>query len=399
MRTRRLTAVTAIAATAAALLAGCSGRSGGGHGPVTADAARPLVAVPVSTSMATAGLSWAVVPTGGPSVGGTVWQLLVRVTADGSWRLATPPGVADNGGLVVAEAGSSAMTVGFVPNQLLRFTPLASSADDGAHWTQGLLPAGLAAAPSALAALSGGRLLAITSRGVQESASGGGQWTTLVTLRTLAATAGGRACGLVALTAAAAGPSGDPLVAGECGRPGVAEVFEQTAGGWRAASARLSGSLARRPVTVLQLTPASGGTSVLLAAGRGAGEAVIPSWLADGATTVTASAPLSIKGDPVTSTFFSSAGGWGAVVGGRQAQFDGAAAALPGTRKAVAALSSRLTSLPGKDATLVFGPGAAAGRVLLTALIPGLDTVAVWQQSAAGTWRRTQVIAIPSAPS
>ncbi len=399
MRTRRLTVAIAIAATVAAVLAGCSGRSAGGHGPVTAEAAKLAVAVPVATSMSTAGLSWAVVPTGGPSVGGTVWQLLVRDTAGGSWRLATPPGVADNGGLVVAGADSGAMTVGFVPNQLLRFTPLAITADGGVHWTQGLLPSGLAAAPSALAPLSGDRLLAITTRGVQESGTGGSRWTTVVTLRTLASTAAGRACGLVALTAAAPGPSGDPLVAGECGRPGVVEIFEQTAAGWRAASARLGGSLARRPVTVLQLTPASGGTSVLLASGRGAEEKVIPSWLADGAAAVTTSAPLTIKGDSVTSTFFSSAGGWGAVVGGRQAQFDAAAAALPGTRKAMAALTSRPTSLPGKNATLVFGPGTAAGRVLLTALVPGLDTVAVWQQSAAGTWRRTQVINIPSTPS
>jgi hypothetical protein len=34
------------------------------------------------------------------------WQLFVRPAATGKWRLATPPGVASNGGLVVASPGA-----------------------------------------------------------------------------------------------------------------------------------------------------------------------------------------------------------------------------------------------------------------------------------------------------
>ena len=34
------------------------------------------------------------------------WQLFVRPAGTGSWRLVTPPGVATNGGLVVASPGA-----------------------------------------------------------------------------------------------------------------------------------------------------------------------------------------------------------------------------------------------------------------------------------------------------
>jgi hypothetical protein len=34
----------------------------------------------------------------------------------------------------------------------------------------------------------------------------------------------------------------------------------------------------------------------------------------------------------------------------------------------------------------------------LTALVPGLDTVTVWELTARGGWRRSQVISVPSSP-
>jgi hypothetical protein len=61
-----------------------------------------------------------------------------------------------------------------------------------------------------------------------------------------------------------------------------------------------------------------------------------------------------------------------------------------------AALTGPLHSvaLPADGATLV--PGTKSGQ--LTALVPGLDTVTVWELTAGGAWRRSQVIDVPSTP-
>ena len=80
------------------------------------------------------------------------------------WSLVTPPGVADNGGLVAAGGGTS-LTVGFRPSQNLAFSPLATSTDAGQNWTPGLLDAGLADTPGAIAVASSGRTLALLQDG------------------------------------------------------------------------------------------------------------------------------------------------------------------------------------------------------------------------------------------
>ena len=74
------------------------------------------------------------------------WQLFVRPATASRWSLVTPPGVADNGGLVAAGGGTS-LVVGFRPSQNLVFSPLATSTDAGRNWTPGLLDAGLADTP------------------------------------------------------------------------------------------------------------------------------------------------------------------------------------------------------------------------------------------------------------
>ena len=86
----------------------------------------------------------------------TFWELFYRAPAAASWQLVTPPGVADNGGLAVSVASTGRATVGFEPSQLLRYSPLALSSDNGATWTPALVPGSLVAAPDALAIGSGG---------------------------------------------------------------------------------------------------------------------------------------------------------------------------------------------------------------------------------------------------
>jgi hypothetical protein len=79
---------------------------------------RPAAAPPLSlaTSLVTATATWAVAVVGG-SAGrhNNFWQLFVRPAGTGAWRLVTPPGVASNGGLVVASAGSGPVVVGSGP--------------------------------------------------------------------------------------------------------------------------------------------------------------------------------------------------------------------------------------------------------------------------------------------
>jgi len=251
----------------AVLSAGC-----GSAARQPAAPAGPAQPPSLATSLVTASGTWAVAVMGGSAAShNNFWQLFVRSAGTGGWRLATPPGVASNGGLVVASLGAGSVVAGFRPSQELSFSPLAITHDNGAAWTPGLLDAALADVPDALAAAPGsGRLLALlTSGGAELSGPGGTAWTRLATRRALAASAAGGRCGLGRLTAAAFSPSGVPLLAGSCAHPGTACVFAYAGGTWHPASPALPASYARQKVTVLRLTTTSGTTTALLAAGTG----------------------------------------------------------------------------------------------------------------------------------
>jgi hypothetical protein len=297
--------------------------------------------------------------------------------------------VADNGGLAVARADAGTITVGFVPSQLLKFTPLAMSSDSGAHWSQGLLPAALAGAPDSLAAPSGNRLVAITAKSVLESSSGATGWTTLIRLSALAATRAGRRCGLVSLSGAVVEPDGAVLVAGGCSRPGAIGLFAATPSGWQQAGPVLPGSLGLRSASVAELISTKAGTAALVAGEAGHGEILIPVWLAAGSSSWTSDVPASVPDGGVASVSGSATGVWAVALNGRRALVT-----PPPSPGASHHDLARQISLPADDATLV--PGAGEGD--LTALVPGLNTVAVWDLNANGSWRRSQVISVPSTP-
>jgi hypothetical protein len=182
----------------------------------------------LATSLVTGTGTWAVAVLGGSAAShNNFWQLFVRPAATSRWRLATPPGVASNGGLVLATPGTNTVVAGFRPSQDLSYSPLATTHDNGSAWSPGVLDAGLADVPDALAADPvGGRLLALLAGGAAElSGPGGAAWTRLATRRTIAASAAGGRCGPGRLTAVAFSPSGTPLLAVGCTRPGVAGIF------------------------------------------------------------------------------------------------------------------------------------------------------------------------------
>ena len=281
--------------------------------------------------------------------------------------------MADNGGLVAA-GGGAALTVGFRPSQNLVFSPLATSTDAGRNWTPGLLDAALANTPDAIAVSPSGRILALLQDGTIETAptaqaAAGGQWAPLTTLKALEASAAGRGCGLVGVTAVSFGPNETPVAAGSCTRPGAVGVFSDAGGGWRLTGPRLTGPAGRGPVRVLGLA-AGGGVALL-----GAGDSVLAAWR-DGARW-TVSAPVA-TGSVRALGFGGGGSAWLLLGGGRAESIGGAG-------------SSWQPLPPVPAGTQVLGPGTGGGYEALAA---DRARLTVWRL-AGRSWTRSQQIGVP----
>jgi len=342
--TRRLTAAASGLVCAGVMVVGC--------GSTPAPTGQPAAPVPppLATSFAAGpGASWAVVQMGGPAAQhNNFWELFARPAGSARWRLVTPSGVADNGGLVVAAAGGSVLT-GFRPSQDLTFSPLAASSDGGTSWSPaGPLTPGLAAAPDALAATAGGQVIALTKGGgVQFGSQKSTAWTHLATVRTVARTAAGRACGLTGLTAAAFSSTGTPLLAAGCSHPGTVGIFGDTGSGWFQAGPARPASLAHETIAVVRLAAAGPGVTALLRAGSGKDGSLIAAWSHGIGSPWTLSAPLPVGAQRLTSTAVGPGGSIGVVLGASR----GEVLAGPG------ASWRALPALPRWTATLALGPG------------------------------------------
>jgi hypothetical protein len=361
-------------------LAGC----GSATSPAAAPAV-PAVASSLNTSAVSGSGAWAAVVMGGSAADNNAfWQLFYRPAKGAAWKLVTPPGVATNGGLVLAPGSGASLLAGFRPGVDLTFSPLASTSDGGAHWAAGssVLAAGLADVPDALAATGRGGMLALAQDGAAEQAQAGAAgWTGLASTRSLAASAAGRRCGLTALTAVSATPAGTPLLAGACARHGIAGIFAGQAGTWRAAAPQLPASLAGQATSVLRLTSTPSGNAALLAAGTGTAASLLAAWTADGGAHWTVSAPLRIGSAQVQSSAFGDGGAITVVLAG------GAAETINGPASAWRSLPP----VPPGTATLAAGPGRA-----LDALAVHGSKLAIWRLSeAASAWSKTQVITVP----
>lgn len=393
------------AALAAALVivlaAGCGSTPAASGTPARSTAqARPSQ---VTSLTVAGGTSWAVVDMGGLSAKyENFWQLFARPAGATKWALATPPGVAANGGLVAASPGGRALVAGFNPSQDLRFSPLAITRDGGAHWTPGLLPAGLASFPSALAAGPGGRLIALTSRGEAElSGPGGAGWTRLASEAALAAAPAGRSCGLTRLTAAAFGPSGAPLLAGQCSRPGVAGIFSYAGGGWHPAGPAMPAALARGRISVLQLSTARSRTTALLTAASPGGAASLTAAWASASGRWELSAPLPLGGARILATATSTAAGVSSALAATTASppLTSAAGVILSTGRAETVVWGqpwqRLPALPAHAAALVLGPGRQIGALAASGSILTGWRLTSRAVTHAVSWTRTQVMKVP----
>ncbi len=348
--------------------------AGCGTQAATTDAtAPPPVTVPLATSLVTAQGTWAIAVMGGPAGSrNEFWQLFVRPAGTSRWSLATPPGVAGNGGLVAA-GGSATLVVGFRPSQNLVYSPLATSADTGKNWTPGLLDAALADTPGAIAVAPGGHALALLEDGSIETAptagaAAAGQWSRLTTRQALAASHPGRECGLTSVHAVSFGPDDTPMAAGSCARTGVAGVFTRAGGGWQLAGVTLPAGSGADQVQVLGL---SGDAALLLAGNR-----LLAAW-PGGATGWTASAPVA-AGTLRASGFGPGGSAWVLLGGGR-------AEAIAGPGGSWRALPA----VPAGTATLAPGAGGS-----FDALAVAGARLSVWR--LAGTaWSKVQVISVP----
>jgi hypothetical protein len=382
---RRGLAGAGLVVCCAGLMAGC----GGSPAPRAAGAGAPQATASLATSLVTAQGTWAIAVMGGPAGShDAFWQLFLRPAGAGRWALVTPQGVADNGGLVAAGGGRS-LLVGFRPSQNLVFSPLATSTDAGRTWTPGLLDAGLADTPGAIAVGAAGRALALLQDGsiaaaATASAAAAGQWTRLTTLQALAASAPGRSCGLTGVYAVSFGPDENPMVAGSCVRPGVAGVFTDAGGTWRSAGLALP---ARGRVQVLGLAavPTSGpisgadGNAALLLAGN----SLFAAWW--NGTRWTVSAP--VAAGRVSALGFGPGGsGWLLLGGGRAESIGG-----PGSswRALPPVPAGTVTLAPAGTGTLAPGTGGS-----YDALAAAGARLTVWRL-AQGTWAKVQQITVP----
>ena len=370
-----------LALACAGLTAGC-----GTQAATVAVTRPPAVIASLSTSLTTAQGTWAIAVMGGSAAShNNFWQLFVRRANTGRWSLATPEGVADNGGLVAA-GGNRSLVVGFRPSQELAYSPLATSTDAGLNWTPGLLDAALADTPGAIAVGPSGRTLALLQDGTIEAAptaddAAAGRWVPLATLKALAASAPGRSCGLKGMTAVSFGPDQNPIAAGSCVRPGAAGVFTDAGGTWRSAGLTLPGNDAgMSTVRVLGLTAIPGGNAALLAVGT----SLLAAWW-DG-TRWTVSAPVTADG--VRALGFGPGGSaWLLLDSERAETIAGAAGstwrALPPVPTGTAVLA------PPGTGTLAPGTGGSYDALAVSG-----SRLTVWRL-ARGAWGKVQQITVP----
>jgi len=387
---RRRRAVAAVA-VGGCLLAGCSSAATSAAIPPSPSAAT----APLATSLTGGGgRAWAIVGMGGSASDENLfWELFTRPAGSAQWTLVTPPGVADNGGLVAAPAAGQGLDVAFRPSQGLTFSPLALTGDGGKTWGTGVVDASVAAVPDALS-LGGGKMVALLGDGaIDQSAASAATWTRLAAPGAIAASAAGRACQVTGLTAVSLTASGTPLAAASCARPGVAGVFVASGAGWRSAGLDAGGGLAGQPIRVLRLTQFPAGTAgaaqpaagnmALLQAGTGSRATLLAAWTTDG-THWTVSSPLPVAGGQVLASGAGpgASGAWVLLAGGRAETVAGPGAAW-----------RALPAPPRGTTVLAAGPAGT-----LDALAGSGDTLTVYRltsMTSSGAWQRTQVVSVP----
>jgi len=378
-----VTAALGAIVLSAIVLSACS--SPGGTGAAPSPSTSGLAAVPLATSFAGQTGTWATLAMGHLDEPlNTFWQLFYLSGSSSTWELATPPGVASNGGLVVSLGPSATVTAGFEPSIDLRFSPLAQSTDQGSTWGPGVLPGGLAPVPDSLAASDGHQYLALLRTGGGDVVANNGdlaEWKRVASTATLIADPSTSACDVEALTAVSFGPNGEELVGAACARgPGVG-IFGYVAGAWQPIGPSVPGP--EGPTQVLRLVGTPAGTTALVSAGEGRARRLVALWSSDGLKSWSVSASLPLGRGSLTSTGVTATGGFIVTVRGA----DGSASA--------SAISPSggpwrpLTPPPAGTSVVVGGPDGVFDALIADQSNLDVDTL------GSGGWHRTQTLNVP----
>jgi hypothetical protein len=355
-----------------------------------------LVSAPISTSLVQGDETWLVVPMGhlGDFLN-TFWQLFVRSSSGDGWVTVTPPGVADNGGLVITDGPNGGLLAGFLPNQDLIFSPLSVTTDGGHTWTGVYFPQGLAAVPDALGGATSGSTLGLgrsTSGTLLETGvdlTSLSSWRSVTTAGHLGHSAPGTRCGVSRLTAIAQGPPGVALIGASCTRRGVVGLFHVAGGDVSAVAVPASSTLAGATVSVLRLVPTATGVAMLLAAHERSGRtALVAGWLATAAQSVRLSRPIPV---PLSAKLVASGTtpGGGLFVllqppGGRAPEL--ADIAPPGSGQSA-------WDVPPAPPRGTLGVAFSPGRI--DAVTVQSSTLTDFSLDSSGTWVQSQVVKVP----
>ena len=281
----------------------------------------------------------------------TFWELFHTVPGSSHWSLVTPPGVADNGGLIET-ASAGAAVVGVLPSALLRFSPLAQSSDGGASWVPAFLPGALSPVPDALAYESGspgGAIALVSGDRALRGPIGLSSWSPLVTTATLSRVSPD--CGVVGLDGATLLPGGAPLIATGCRRGGRIGLFTQTTASWHSAGFTLGGSFRGAATTVLRVQSTTEATTVLALVSRGGRRGLVALWQS-GSAPWAVTRPLALRsGTSVRSTAVNATGVISVLLGG------GAGGTGEAVDVAPAGTWKRLPRLPARTAALALPAG------------------------------------------
>ncbi len=318
-------------------------------------------------------------------VANTFWQLVVLPAQASRWEVVTPPGVADNTGLVDTEAGAT-FVAGFEASQLLQFSPLALTTTTGSSWTQGVLDRGLAPVPDALAATDSGNVAALTNKTSDAVVLDNGptSWQRVVTARELASSASGRRCGVEALTAVAYSPSGQLMMGASCRRPGQVGIWSDAAGAWHLVGPSLPESEHLAVTSTIRLRSQSGEVSMLLSVRSLHHLALLASDLTSNGHWSRPASLTVAPDDTLVSSGFGVTGA--AVVMLRARGIDSADVLDPGTNS-----WSELPGLPAHTATVAYETDGAIDALA----VDGAMLTAYRLNAGTSSWQKFQVLDVP----
>lgn len=354
--------------------------------PLKRTLGNPSLEAPLSGSIGTESTSWATVLMGrNDGHFDLFWQLFVWTPSTGRWSLTTPPGVADNGGLMVAPAANGTTgIVGFGASQNLTFSPLALTTDGAKSWHVGGLPTALVRAPTVLSI--GGTTSALALVGdkdpeVLSQAGGPTSWKRIVTEDELRTTPAGRRCVLAGLESVSYDPAGNPVIGAACRAPGTPGVLVRKGTTWELAAIPVPASLANAAFGTVRLDAGS----ALLTATPKSGTNIVAAWDVFGKWST--SPPLRL---PNSSDLLASGQGPGAtqfvVVGKPDGPRRAEVVTGPG------AAWHALPPLPAGTATIALETSGA-----VVALSVEVTKCTVWALGPRDAWEPVQTLRVPIA--